>query len=308
MRLSKIFAITLLLILIKTINIQATTWIVDQQGNGDFVTITEAVNNSSDGDTIFINAGIYVERLILNSNIHFIGVNHNSVIWTYTYNNDYIVELRTSASFKEITFQNGYPQIEPNLDRTIQIKNCVFRNSSRGIYTHAGKAIVQNSVFKNLGTGINGSDTYTRIYIQNSIFCDNICAINGSNICDVKNCIFVNCSSTSSNIYDETITYSCFYNSENNSGYGNIFDDPLLRGIENRDFRLQSGSPCIDAGHPSLSYNDPDGSRNDIGVFGGPCGWLSKGPIITNIQIYPEKVPMGETIQIQATATVETIE
>jgi hypothetical protein len=33
------------------------------------------------------------------------------------------------------------------------------------------------------------------------------------------------------------------------------------------DYRLTADSPAIDAGHPDATYNDPDGSRNDIGAF-----------------------------------------
>ncbi len=40
-------------------------------------------------------------------------------------------------------------------------------------------------------------------------------------------------------------------------------------------FRLRDGSPAIDAGHPAARYNDPDGSRNDMGAYGGP----GAGPI-----------------------------
>ena len=32
------------------------------------------------------------------------------------------------------------------------------------------------------------------------------------------------------------------------------------------EFTLLAGSPCIDAGHPDPVYNDPDGSRNDMGA------------------------------------------
>ena len=32
---------------------------------------------------------------------------------------------------------------------------------------------------------------------------------------------------------------------------------------------LGSGSPCIDAGNPDPIYNDHDGSRNDMGAYGG---------------------------------------
>ena len=39
---------------------------------------------------------------------------------------------------------------------------------------------------------------------------------------------------------------------------------------DNDDYHLQSGSLCINAGDPVLQYNDKDGSRNDMGAYGGP--------------------------------------
>ncbi|MBN1336037.1 MAG: putative metal-binding motif-containing protein, partial [Deltaproteobacteria bacterium] len=33
---------------------------------------------------------------------------------------------------------------------------------------------------------------------------------------------------------------------------------------------LTSRSPCINTGDPAAAYNDPDGSRNDMGAYGGP--------------------------------------
>lgn len=59
-------------------------------------------------------------------------------------------------------------------------------------------------------------------------------------------------------------------------GDGAFSDDPLFWG---EGFRLAPGSPCIDAGNPDPAFADPDGSRNDIGAFGGPgspvwrCGY-----------------------------------
>jgi parallel beta-helix repeat protein len=37
------------------------------------------------------------------------------------------------------------------------------------------------------------------------------------------------------------------------------------------DFQLRPGSPALDAGDPAPQYNDPDGSRNDLGAYGGPA-------------------------------------
>lgn len=38
------------------------------------------------------------------------------------------------------------------------------------------------------------------------------------------------------------------------------------------DFHLTPLSPCINAGNPAVQFNDPNGSRNDQGAYGGPFG------------------------------------
>ncbi len=53
---------------------------------------------------------------------------------------------------------------------------------------------------------------------------------------------------------------------------GNINIDPLFVNVKNDDFHLRADSPCIDAGNPDSQYNDTDGSRNDIGAYGGLNG------------------------------------
>ena len=57
---------------------------------------------------------------------------------------------------------------------------------------------------------------------------------------------------------------------------GNFSSDPLFVSASddgwprNDDLRLGEGSPAIDAGDPAIL--DADGTRSDVGVFGGPAG------------------------------------
>lgn len=53
---------------------------------------------------------------------------------------------------------------------------------------------------------------------------------------------------------------------------GNVSVDPLFIAAEEDNFRLKSGSPVINAGDPGSGYKDTDGSRNDMGAYGGPLG------------------------------------
>ncbi len=74
------------------------------------------------------------------------------------------------------------------------------------------------------------------------------------------------------------ITYSCVTGGF--TGEGNIDEDPQFvaatdgDGIDydglGADWTLLAGSLCIDAGNPDAMYNDVDGSRNDMGAYGGP--------------------------------------
>ncbi|MDY6989846.1 MAG: right-handed parallel beta-helix repeat-containing protein [Thermodesulfobacteriota bacterium] len=57
---------------------------------------------------------------------------------------------------------------------------------------------------------------------------------------------------------------------------GNISADPLFMDPENGDFRLRTNSPCIDVGNQDPIYNDPDGSKNDMGAYGGPKAYSGR--------------------------------
>jgi hypothetical protein len=59
---------------------------------------------------------------------------------------------------------------------------------------------------------------------------------------------------------------------------GNIEVDPLFLAASqdqvsgNDDLELSPGSPCRNAANPASTYEDVDGSRGDLGAWGGPFG------------------------------------
>lgn len=55
-------------------------------------------------------------------------------------------------------------------------------------------------------------------------------------------------------------------------GEGDLTDDPQFVDPNLGDFTIRTASPMIDAGNPDAAYNDTDGSRADMGVYGGPEG------------------------------------
>jgi hypothetical protein len=69
-------------------------------------------------------------------------------------------------------------------------------------------------------------------------------------------------------------SYSMFWNNGVDYapfvGAQNQYVDPQFVDPDAGDFHLRPGSPAVDAGDPRAFANDADGSRNDIGAFGGP--------------------------------------
>ena len=82
--------------------------------------------------------------------------------------------------------------------------------------------------------------------------------------------------------------YNGFWNngSANDPGPNGISLDPMFNDPITHDYTLIPASPCIDAGHPDPQYNDPDGTRNDMGAFPSGSGISEPSPI--NINLGPE--------------------
>ncbi|MDA3814326.1 MAG: right-handed parallel beta-helix repeat-containing protein [Candidatus Cloacimonetes bacterium] len=140
---------------------------------------------------------------------------------------------------------------------------------------------------------VNNSGSYSAIILQNGSdveFTNNTIANNEANGVNaytffilssdpvIKNCI-INDSNPiffASGTID--VTYTCI--SGGYEGTGNIDEDPLFAaptagdgtGYDGlaADWSLQAGSLCINAGDPDAMYNDTDGTRNDMGAYGGP--------------------------------------
>ena len=108
-----------------------------------------------------------------------------------------------------------------------------------------------------------------------------------------NNCLYASSSSDSKEVGGGVVKINCF------DAHPKFTDSP------NGDYSLASDSPCIDAGPSDPQYNDRDGSRNDIGMFGGhnfiPDGRTTNKPIVLGLDIAPIAVPTGGTVTIEST-------
>ena len=186
----------------------------------------------------------------------------------------------------------------PNLKNVI-INGNTANQGGGGIFCDRSSPSLEKVIISensaNYAGGINCRDNSSPILINVTISNNTAPADGGGINCSnssspiLMNCILWNNSPQEVYFYfidnhnnSITISYSDIQGGEeeiatNNNGTvywqeGNINENPLFVNQENGDFHLQPGSPCIDTGNPDPQYNDPDGTRNDMGAYGGPVG------------------------------------
>lgn len=143
---------------------------------------------------------------------------------------------------------------EDHFEDAIDLRNSLLMGSYTAIY---GTGRIINSVID------GGKFSFTAFVevpgtplIENSIFLNSSCAIQSDSAFTARN-----------NSFWRT-TPDCA-GSVLAGVDGNLDVDPLLVDLNGGDYHLQNGSPLIDAGVDEDSYDDLDGSRNDIGAYGG---------------------------------------
>jgi len=162
----------------------------------------------------------------------------------------------------------------------IDIRNSTARicnNIFYGGYSHAGG-----------NGGIMATNSNLALY--NNVFYKQSRAGNGTaiyasdtNLIAKNNIIYRNSGGPEAVYFTGTGTQDFSYNNfwENTTvtdmtgitpGPENITVDPMFTDLAYYpyDYHLQPSSLCIDAGDPDPQYNDADGTRNDIGIYGGP--------------------------------------
>jgi len=276
--------------------VNATTHCVRPGGaEGCFATIGEALSACSAGDTVVVYPGDYWESVVINTaGVVLMAEGEPCAVKILPPDGD---AVRFELGADSAIIQGFYIEaiagsgIFSNRSLSFQIRNCVItRCLQRGIYiTNAGVKTVLNCViYDNTGTGIECNSNY--LYVKNSVIARN----NAWGIDETGDASGVVITAEYNNVYD------------NNSGnyHGNIIhtldisEDPQFD--PESCWHLQPSSPGIDTGDPGMASLDCDGTRNDIGIYGGRYAYCGPGPVVTSLQLIPATVVKGETFRIEA--------
>ncbi|NQT34250.1 choice-of-anchor D domain-containing protein, partial [bacterium] len=268
----------------------------------DYDTIQEAIDNALDTDTVLVQQGTYTE------NIDFSGKNivvgslflttgefehiENTII-DGDANNTSIVLFANGetedAVLTGFTLTNGTADFgaaiqingtDPTLDHLLIYGNSADRwGGGIVIYNGANPALTNLTVYGNdAGTDNGGLSVFGSVAtVTSSIFWANEPPAIPAN---------------------QTITFS-----DIQGGYvgdTNIDRDPQFADVDNDDFHLTWGSPCIDRGDPNAP-NDPDDTRADMGVF---YFHQADEP---RIVVTPQALDFGEVVVDQRSDLILTI-
>ncbi|NLH17483.1 MAG: hypothetical protein GX455_12980, partial [Phycisphaerae bacterium] len=148
-------------------------------------------------------------------------------------------------------------------------------------------------------TGLRHSPYYTHT-IMNNIIVDNNTGIFYYSYLNEGRILYNDVWNNSYRNYHDNATGTIF---TPEPGTGEISADPLF--VNTLYYRLTDESPCKDTGNPDFFYNDPDGSPNDMGAYGGPGAsgqgeFSGSGFIFTSVG----NIPSSEIVQEVAQPTL----
>ena len=158
--------------------------IVSKNGDGDYTTIQEAVNNASEGSIVYVKNGSYSEIINIKKELSLIGEDKaNTVINPISEKNKYAIRLGAPGSIiKNFSITNGAPGLYTTGIRISAIKteiyNCNIYDTPVGIASWSSDGIINNCKFwgcEDEGIALIGNSlsSCNRNKITNCIFYEN---------------------------------------------------------------------------------------------------------------------------------------
>jgi nitrous oxidase accessory protein NosD len=291
-----------------SISSKGITLYVGGSGPGNYTNIQQAVNNSQNGDTVFVYNGTYYENVqIINKSISLIGEDRNT---TVVINNDTVDKLNwigfvfevyaSDVMFKGFTIREGTAGIHywgkvGGCHENLVVSDCNFINNKhdwggmviRTWYTN--NTTIENCYFDNGGLALKiGGNLHTNITVSN-------CFFNGdrSVIRCVRYVVFSDCKFYKSTLFGDygnnASDYLQFYNC--------TIDSPNYIGIDiigtHQTFENCTFINCLYEGI-QIAGSDwavirncifKDGRPESKGItFAGVFGGLVEGCIMKNLK------------------------
>jgi hypothetical protein len=324
-----------------TLQVHADTIYVDQRfgpggtgtSNAPYNTIQAAINNAN-STTIIVYPGTYSESLNIPKSLTVLGYDGPLTTRVNAAGGGNAVTLaqNITVTIQGLTLSSGVYGVYQPTAGTLYLQNCIIcGNTSHGIYLACSSSAVQSTVYIDncISCGNGGSGIYIQVHnassrsysanvrIYNSILCGNQrygleSNVNGFDTYGLQDTISIDYNDYVANVLGN---YSALFGPGMDvpAGSHSFSVAPDFVGGAayscNQDYRLLPTSACKNVGQIGLGWLNPDGTRNDIGAYGGPGAATfytnpNDGPIIRNVTIDQGMVPRGSTFTIRATGAV----
>ncbi len=181
---------------------------VGGSGPGNYTRIQDAIDNASDGDTIYVYVGLYVESILINHSIDLIGEDKNTTIidGNDTFSVNTITIDTDNVSVSNFTIQNGGSDGVEIFSCNNTISNNIITRNGYGVslFGHAIKnnVIISNQIrYSHMGLDIEGGEKtiVTNNFIQD---CSQGIELKGTECNKISYNIFKN--ATDFELYDVT--------------------------------------------------------------------------------------------------------
>jgi len=282
---SKIWCFVLLFLLLFGTFFTASAFRFKSSGStitvpDDFPTIQAAAGNASDGDTIFIRAGLYNESVTLDKALTLLGEDRsNTTIWTDASKNEVSVWVQANGTIiKNLTLEylhlgsvsNALVQDcnLPKVEGMLSDNSTFSRNNLLDFRLYnCSQFSIEDNVFDFAG-GYPYLQAYLW-YVWNSTFSRNT-VLNGSH---PEGCFFMQyCTNNTflENKFVNNIVCLWFVQADNNTCYHNNF----MSNLHSFVFRIFSSGNVFDAGYPAGGnyYSDYSGKDLFRGVYQNETG------------------------------------
>jgi parallel beta-helix repeat protein len=223
-------------------------------GEGNYTKIQDAIDNTSDGDTVYVfdESSPYFENVIINKAITLIGENRETTIINGSQNGNVVFVTFDGVTISGFTIENGKSYINAGIDicaNYTTISNNIIMNNFIGV------AIWDNNHDPNYNIILSYNEISDNLIISN--YLEGIWLSNCKNSI-VKNNILID--NGISSIHMSTATNNIISGNEiSNSDYGiSLYDDSNNNEISRNNF-VSSERYCIlilDSGKNNISQNN----------------------------------------------------
>ncbi|MFH0795023.1 MAG: right-handed parallel beta-helix repeat-containing protein [bacterium] len=242
---------------------------------GDYPTIQQGIDAAMSGDIVLVDAGTYVENVVMKDGVALIGSGAGVSIIDGSSIGSTIYASGVTAIIEGFTIINGSIfGIQLWDSSAVVVQRNIVKNNSHGIGLSGGSNLIQNNfIFDNTGRAIADQGGSHSI-LNNTIDHNGTGYLVGNGTSPaIRNNIFTKNGTGIDQPYSgvATLSYNDVWGNGINyrgcaPGAGDFSADPLFVNKAAGNYHLLEGSPCIDAGtSEGAPVDDIDGGPRPVG-------------------------------------------